>query len=312
MSEHVTAEAEKTVQGTEIPTQRIKVEERPSFRWPDLTSTKLRSPVIIWIVVACLPGLLLGLGAFLSAVGPLEKKLLDLEALGLARDIDSVVQVRIAAVKIAAAGIEIDDLSAAGALDNLLTSFRSAFSDFLSLEVLDEHGEVLAMVGELPLSQARRFSGTKQSAVTGNAKLGDSGVFLDDPKANCFFITAQHESQDGTQWFSRTRYGRDPIEKILKQEGNQWTAQLQRVPGSDREGADRKSTGAVLVANWLGDSDMAEAPPEHIRLDRYTRQDLQTNVLVEDTVRPGGDDRTGCGAGLSVSKAYIEPFAGTT
>jgi hypothetical protein len=260
MSEHLTAEAEKSVHGNAIPTQRNGVEQRPSFRWRDLTATKPGSPIFTWIVVACLPGLLLGLGAFISAVGPLEKKFLDLEARGVARDIDSLVQVRIAAVKIAAAGIEIDDLSEAGALDNLLTSFRSAFQDFLSLEVLNEHGEVLAMVGELPLSEARRFSGTEQSAITGNAKLGDSEVFLDDPKTNCFFITAQHESQDGTRWFSRTRYGRDPIEKILTQEGNQWTAQLERIPGGDGKAADRKSAGTGFFENWFGNSDLAEAP----------------------------------------------------
>lgn len=282
MSEHPTAGAEKSVQRNTIPAQSVEVEERPSFRWRDVTLTKWRSPVLIWLCVACLPGLLLGLGAFLSAVGPLEKRLLDLEASGLARDIDSVVKVRIAAVKIAATGIEIDDLSEAVALDNLLTSFRSAFRDFLSLEVLNEHGEVLAMVGELPLSEARRFSGTERPAKAGKAKLVDSDAFLDDPKANCFFITAQHESEDGTRWFSRTRYTRDPIEKILSREGNQWTAGLQRIPDSDGEAANRKLPSGGFTANWLGNTDMAEARLSTagwiVTLDKASKQTLLSKV----------------------------------
>ncbi len=226
-----------------------------SLSWRNLRLVGRKRTLLAWGCIACVPGLIIGLVAFFSSVAPLEKRLLELEAHGLARDIDSVVKVREAAVRIAVGGIGHEGLSEAGELDSLLRSFRSTFRDFLSLEVLDKRGEVMAMAGELPLSQARRFSGTHKPMEAGTA-LSPGGMFEDGPKTKDFFITVKHESKDGTVWYSRTRYSRDSIERILSSGRNQWQASLTKASGGE------DATTGRSVGNWWEGLDTAEVSLE--------------------------------------------------
>ncbi len=178
----------------------------------------------------------------------------------MARDIDSVVKVRVVATSIAAGGIGKAGLTEAGALDNLLNTFRRSFRDFLSLEVLDPHGEVIAMAGELPLSQARRFSGIGGAERPLDTASSQSQVFHDDPAANNFYITVRLEAKDGTVWYSRTRFSRESIKKILSSGGDRWTAGLAKI--SDKEANSGGCAGAAAgsFGTWWDGRDTAAVP----------------------------------------------------
>jgi len=222
--------------------------------------------------------LILGLVAFLSSVGPLEKRVFELEAHGLARDIDSVVNVRVAAIRIAMGEIGHDELSEAGELDTLLSSFRRTFRDFLSLEVLDKRGEVMAMAGELPLSQARRFSRTDESTKSGKTALSRSEEFQDNPKAKDFIITVKHTAKDGAVWYSRTRFSRDSIERILSSGHGQWQSRLVKDSGEEANAGTRGTITARSFGDWWGGLDTAEAslqtPGWIVKLDRPSKRVL--------------------------------------
>lgn len=272
MSDHLTAKPKEMIHEKSQWTRQVGPDQSPSFSMRGVAATVWKKPVLVWLFAACIPGLILGMAAFYSAVGPLENRLLELEARGVARDIDAMIDVRSAAVKIASRAIDVDDLSESGGLDNLLSSFRQAFPDFLSLEVLDEQGQVLAMVGELPLSQARRFAGESTARKIGAAEMSRDDTFVDDPEAGCFFVTALHKAEDGTPWFSRTRFSRDPIETILTPEGSRWTATLGKVSDVKAEGAKKGSAIFGTFGRWWGSTDTADAPLESsgytVKLDK--------------------------------------------
>ena len=259
MSTRLTAEPTQFTQRESQTAQGGGPYEDSSRTLRGIAASLWKRPVLVWLCAATIPGLILGMAAFFAAVGPLEQRLLELEAHGLARDIDSIIEVRSSAVKIAARGIDIDEISEAGALDNLLTSFRQAFSDFLSLEVLDEDGQVVAMVGELPLSQARRFSGRSIKSKQRADALSTDDRFIDDPKAGCFFVTARHKGADGTPWYSRTRFSRDPIQALLNSEGNGWSASLRKIPPAGAKGDTGSPALFDTLGRWWGSLDTADA-----------------------------------------------------
>lgn len=190
-------------------------------------------PALIWLFAACVPGLIISVASYFFAVGPLEKRLQEMQVLQTARSVDATVQIRAAAVQIAARSRASANLVETDELDRLLQGLRSSFPDFLSMEILDEHGEILAMVGELPLSDAVRSVGKSKTAKVGAMSYRKRDLFRDDPEADSFLITARHQAEEGRLWFSRTRFARDPIRKALASAPEGTTVTL--VPVADRE-----------------------------------------------------------------------------
>lgn len=192
-----------------------------------------RRPALIWLFAACVPGLIISIASYFFAVGPLEKRLQEMQVLQTARSVEATVQIRAAAVQIAARSKASANLVETDELDRLLQGLRSSFPDFLSMEILDAHGEILAMVGELPLSDAVRSVGKSKTAKVGAMSYHERDLFKDDPEADSFLITARHQAEEGKLWFSRTRFARDPIRKALASAPEGTNVSL--VPLADRE-----------------------------------------------------------------------------
>ena len=178
----------------------------------------LTRPIIGGLFIGALGALAISVISHFAVVVPLEKDLLSSEVRGLATDIDAAVRMRSSIISMAAGNSESDGFLETGGLDNLLSALRKHFSDFLSVEVMNDRGQIQAMGGELPLPQAGLIS-KNPSEKTSTLNLGiqhNRGAFHDDPENNCFFITCKHVGAEGGKWFTRSRFSRESVAPILK------------------------------------------------------------------------------------------------
>lgn len=199
-------------------------------------------PALIWLLAACVPGLIVGVASHFFSVAPLEKRLFEVQARQTAKDLDAVVQMRSTAVQIAASTRGSTNLVETKGLDRLLHALRGSFPDFLSMEILDRHGEILAMVGELPLSQAARSVGKSKTAKVGTMSYRGRDLFHDDPESDSFVLTVRHEDQDGNVWFTRTRFAREPIKQALASAREGIVATLMASPDGEADGFAKPAT----------------------------------------------------------------------
>jgi len=220
--------------------------------------------------------LVLGLVSYYWTVGPLERKLMEREVRGLAGEINTIINIRTTALGMAANHLDVDNLADTGALDELLVGIRRIFPDFLSMEIVDEHGEILAMLGELPLSEAGRVSRPGKSSTLGAAGLNELQVFSDDPSGSCFFITIKHRSGDGASWYSRNRFSRDPIEHVLESGQTSLPVKLFPIPAAERREPIPVTGSSSGVFSWWSRTDGLEAslavPGWVVKLDRPTKR----------------------------------------
>ena len=181
-------------------------------------------PSRFWILLTCVAVVTVALAGHLLIIAPLEQSLLKEQARSLAKDLDGLVSARTAAVRVAASNLEIDNLSAAGGLDKLLNTLRSLFPDFSNIELLNDRGQTLAMMGDLNLSLA----GAPKSAqvVIDSSTVENKFLFRDDPSNQSFVIIMQHGDPDSGRWFSRTRFSRTPIDTILTATGPEKSPKL--------------------------------------------------------------------------------------
>jgi hypothetical protein len=182
----------------------------------------LLKPFTGFLFFASLGALCVGLISHFTVVVPLEKSLLAAEARGLATEFDSAIRVRSSLIGITAGNSELDAFLESGGLDKMLNALRNQFPDFLSFEATNDRGQVQAMGGELPLSQTGLFSkdaSGKTSAV--NLGVHGRGIFYDDPKNNCFYITCKHVGPEGGKWFTRSRFSRESVAAILESDPTQ-------------------------------------------------------------------------------------------
>ena len=127
-------------------------------------------------------------------------------------------------MRVAAGNLDIDNLSAAGGLDRLLNTLRSLFPDFSNIELLNDRGQTLAMMGDLNLS----LTGAPKSAqvVIDSSTVENKFLFRDDPANQSFLIIMQHGDPDSGRWFSRTRFLRTPVDAILTAAGPEKSTRL--------------------------------------------------------------------------------------
>lgn len=181
-------------------------------------------PLTFWILLTCVTVVTVALAGHLLIIAPLEQNLLKEQARSLAKDFDGLVSARTAAVRVAAGNLDIDNLSAAGGLDRLLNTLRSLFPDFSNIELLNDRGQTLAMMGDLNLSLA----GAPKSAqvVIDSSAVENKFLFRDDPANQSFLIIMQHGDPDSGRWFSRTRFSHTPIDTILRAAGPEKSPKL--------------------------------------------------------------------------------------
>lgn len=217
--------------------------------------------VLAAVVAASLAWLVAGLAIHLNSVAPAHRLVLSEHARTVAKELDSAVKMRSAVIMSALYNRQLENVLASSGLENLVNSIRSQFPDFLSLEVLNVNGEVLAMVGELPLSQANlapKDAGENLFRI--DPRASNTGVFRDDPTSGCFFLTSRHKDSDGTYWYTRTRFARRAIEGLLSE--FQGRATLVSIAGGKQDLEQVYGYPARIYGNWWSGPQSAEVTLE--------------------------------------------------
>jgi hypothetical protein len=200
-----------------------------SAKWGEWLGRRDVKLLTISVLSAVLFISVVGLAGYLSMVVPSNKELLETKALGLAQGIDEIVKLRSTSVSMAAQILDLEHLASEGGGNRVVNALKDRFPDFMSLEILDENGEILAMFGDLSLPDAGRKSGAEDVPVLDSGQGSSSESFQDNPQGGCFFITTKRTQADGKTWLTRTRFAREPIEAILASVGGNWSAELRPV-----------------------------------------------------------------------------------
>ncbi len=177
-----------------------------------------RKIVLTAVIAASLAWLVAGVTTNLGSVAPAQRTILSEKAQSLAKELDAALKIRTAVITSAAYNRTLEKLLASSGLEQFSNCIRGQFTDFLSLEVLNDNGELVAMIGDLLLSRADlapKDSG--ENVFRNDPKAFFTGVFRDDLANGCFFLTCRHKNGDGTYWYSRTRFTRRVIEGILSE-----------------------------------------------------------------------------------------------
>jgi hypothetical protein len=260
---------------------------------------RLRARLLVfWILIACITTMVVAIAGHFLVVAPLEQALLAEQARSLAKEVDGLIKARSAAISVAAGNLDIDNLSAAGGLDRLLSSLRALFPDFSNIEIINHRGQTIAMMGSLNLALAGTPTTPHVSTKT-SLSVSDKLLFRDDPSNESFLIIMRHGDADSGHWFSRTRFRRTPIESVLNSAGASKSARLithsGAIPDNVETQSDQKpvedqesSTGQAVDrahSGWWAQAKAAEinlpTPGWTIILERISRwSDYGVQVLI--------------------------------
>lgn len=190
--------------------------------------------MVLCILAAASTAMIMGFLGHSRVAEPFERELLATQSGRLAGAVDAIIGSRAAAVKMAAGSLEIENLSASGGLDRLLGNLRELFPDFISLEVVNDQGQTVAMMGDVALSVMKE----KAAPAQWSRGLEDQAapVFLDDAARGCLLLMMRHVGPDGGQWYSRTRFSRERLSEVLESLGPSWPAKLVASSGSRPQG----------------------------------------------------------------------------
>ncbi|AFM24250.1 hypothetical protein Desti_1538 [Desulfomonile tiedjei DSM 6799] len=167
-----------------------------------------------------------------GTIAPLRAGLISDRANALARQIDSVIKVRSTLISSAVNDQHLEKILDSAQLEALVKHIENRFSDFISLEVMNHRGEILAIVGEVALSKGNLAPlDIREALFNLDARTGNTGLLRDDPENDSFFITCRHRNSDGTLWYSRSRFGRSTLENILNHEKDKGSASLVPISG---------------------------------------------------------------------------------
>lgn len=247
----------------------------------NLSGLRIVKVLCLGLAAACLVGVFV----YWWMVVPLEKKLAARGAHSLAERVDAAIKVRIEVIRAATADLRVANLSAPGALDGIGQTLRQSFSDFISLEIVNEDGDLLAMVGDITLSEGARETIPALAGGNDNAKQGLHSIFHDDSKGRSFFVEVRHQGTDGIPWFTRARFSRDIIERLLNTSKGPLHATLVTAPvtGSVITGLDRDS--ANMSMDWLGNLAWIEAPLSvpgwWLRMESVPRQSIVSRLSLK-------------------------------
>jgi hypothetical protein len=207
-----------------------------------------------FLALACIPVMIVASAKQLRRAGDLEKRLVADKVCQVAGQVDALVAVRSAAVKMSAGSLELENLNSSAELNKILTNLKELFPDFLSIEICNERGQTIAMMGDLSLAQVGRKGNPQEAAKAAIPVVGPRMQFRDEPSDQSFFITLPHRGTDGAVWFSRSRFSRDALEHIL---GSSSADHALLVPISESEG--RAATEVSGARSTLAHRDYAVA-----------------------------------------------------
>jgi hypothetical protein len=233
-----------------------------------------RSSAITVLLCAGFACLFAGLVAYwfqFRVVEDLETRLTVREARSVAAKIDSVLAARVAALRMAAGSLETEHLSASGGLNRLLANLKGLFPDFRSVEIFNEQGQPLAMMGELSLTEVGKQAGLLRSS-NHESGLTREPAFQDAQADDCLYFTLKHQGPDTVAWFSRARFSREAVTSQLGPHKGKRNVRLVSIPFPNATQGDPTS-GASFVArpdesgkkgssSWRTRSYVAVAPLE--------------------------------------------------
>jgi len=200
---------------------------------------------------------------YLSLVAPLQEQVLMEQVRGAAGGVDSIVKLRSTSMATAGQALDLEHLMSETGGNQALNALRDQFPDFLSLEVLNEDGALLAMFGDLSLAEAGRKSRSADLAASDSAQGSFKDLFQDYPREDCFFITTKQTAADGNTWFTRARFSREPIKKALGAFDAYGTAELQAASTSALEqvsaGEFPQASPVTVFSSWWSRETRAEA-----------------------------------------------------
>jgi hypothetical protein len=168
-----------------------------------------------WISVVGLSMVIAGSVVYVFGVLPARHDLREERVVSLAQQVDTLIKVRAASLWAVTSLLNTQNLRTDANVERSLTALREFSPDFLSLEVLDDQGEILAMLGDIPLSEAARRGASEEIKDLATAQDSAQEWFSDDPEGNSYYITIRHTAQDGRKWFARGRFSRNQLELAL-------------------------------------------------------------------------------------------------
>ena len=244
------------------------------------TRNDLLRPACLCLFSAIAAALIVGLAGYTAYVRPLDMGLAREEAGVRARELDAIVKARSAAIRMAINSLELRQGLNSAALERLMTGFSRTFPDFLSLEIANNQGEVLAMIGDVPLAEAARPTGPE---IPGGRSIALADAFGDDPAQDSFFVAQEERAPGGERWLTRARFSRASIDKALTSAPNGQVARLIRTsqePRSTLWGLTQAVSG--IRALWAGPV-VAEVrlatPGWMVRLERRTGVSLFSYLI---------------------------------
>jgi len=163
---------------------------------------------------------------YVFAVLPAQQELREERVRSLAQRVDTFIKVRTASFWAVTSRLDPENLLTDAHVERSLVALREFCSDFLSLEVLDEQGEILAMLGDIPLSEAGRQGISEDVKSLAAAQDSRREWFSDDPGSGSYYIITSHTARDGRKWLARGRFSRTQLELTLSSANQFGTAQL--------------------------------------------------------------------------------------
>jgi hypothetical protein len=219
--------------------------EQLSTRWRPIFM-KNKTIHALWIATACL-FLLIGVVGYFGLMIPMEKRQITKQVQRLVREIGAVIEARSVVMGAATNTLRKSDLLSMTSSEHIYNTLRSRFSDFRRLDVIDGNGEILGMVGDLPVSKTGLEMRTQVSSFSSlkSRMTGDKALFRDDQKSGCFFITRKFIHEKHGDMFIRAKFIRRPISSILASvsQNSSRKAYLDRVSGGQSVIARDKGTG---------------------------------------------------------------------
>ncbi|GEM_PF-2165118 len=234
--------------------------DRPEYTDHEPRSTqpgpalKTKKTMRALLVGAAGVSILIGVLGYVGLVLPMEKKLITDQLHRLVREIGVVIETRSAVMGAATHNLRERDLHSMEPSEQIYHSLRSRFSDLQRLEVIDGDGEILGMVGDLPVSKSGLEMRTQVSSFAGlkSQMHGAEEHFQDHQESGCFFITRKLAHGARGDMFIRAKFSRRPINRILasaSQDSNR-EAHLARVSGR-QPGIEGEISGVRIDGNWL-------------------------------------------------------------
>ncbi|MFZ5868398.1 MAG: hypothetical protein ACOYXY_21115 [Thermodesulfobacteriota bacterium] len=170
------------------------------------------------ILAAALIILCVGVALNIRHSNQLHRQLLTGELRALAGQLDAAIAMRSLATGLLTDNLNLNDLTQSDGLVKALAGLEQSCPDLVGMEILDENGEILALLGEVGISKGR-LDARAQNDVIQSLQAAPQGVtwlFKDEAATDSFSVIRKRTTPDDKTWFLRARFARRPLNHILR------------------------------------------------------------------------------------------------